>query len=338
MFSEFFDSTEGNETVAFMNEFIIFNHMARADYSRVIRELIHEIRKEKSAFERLFAEKGKRIVMKRLFEIEVISSALMSSEELGAFCISFEDFLEDLPKILVGYGTSRINEFYRDVVNVDDEYFKDLWIFPDPNSIMEIEDYERGLIKAIQSQNVEFTRNLFHEVAKFRQFYGRLYNKYKHSFPLFLRWGQPKYVSTGLKGDEECLELAVVFDDPHHPLRNPKMFIVGQHAVKRATTLQVYMSHFLEMLLRRRLNWARFEGKRLPPTVVYGRNPLEKQDWEIYQATVKSLLPTPVRNWPIQAKLSPISGDVTELHEWIHEDIWKDHWFKAKPDRFFYAT
>lgn len=336
-FKDFFDSEEGNEAVAFANEFVIFNHMARARYSRVMRELIHEIRKQRSAFEKLFPDEGERLIMKRIFEIEVISSTFMSSEELGAFCIAFKGHLEDLPKVLVGYKTSEIIQFYRDIVRASDEYFKDLWIFPDPASLLGIKDFERKSIETIQGQNIEFTRKLFNEIVRFRHLYSTLYNKYKHSFPLFLRWARPTKLNSGWKDDEECLELAVVFDDPNYPLRKPAMFILGEHAIERAYSLQTYMAHFLEALIRRRFNWARFGGKRLPPTVVYGENPLDEENWKIYQATVISLLPTPVRSWPIKAKLAQISGDVSEMHQWIHTDIWEEHWFKTEPARFFYS-
>jgi len=123
-FNDFFNSMEGNETVSFINEFIILNHMVRVSYSHVMQELTHEIEVETSIFNRLFPEKGERMVMKRLFQIEAISSALMTSEELSAFCLSFEGYLEDLPKKLVGYKTEDINRFYKNVINADDRISK----------------------------------------------------------------------------------------------------------------------------------------------------------------------------------------------------------------------
>jgi hypothetical protein len=297
--------------------------------------LTHEIEVETSIFNRLFPEKGERMVMKRLFQIEAISSALMTSEELSAFCLSFEGYLEDLPKKLVGYKTEDINRFYKNVINADDQYFQDLWIFPNPDTFTEIEKYERSLIEKIQDQNIRFTRKLFNEITKFRQLYGKLYNKYKHSLPLFLSFGEPEHVSAELEKDKECLEIVVVFDDPNNLLRKPRIFILGEHAVKRAFTLQMYMSHFLEAMLRRRLNWARFGGKRLPPTVVYGKNPLKRQEWELYQITVKSLLPTPIKSWPIKPKHISMRGSVVEMHRWIHSNMWEQY-FEAEPERFFY--
>jgi hypothetical protein len=170
------------------------------------------------------------------------------------------------------------------------------------------------------------------QLAKFRGFYSTLYNKYKHGFPLFFLGGK----DAGSKICSECQDLILVASEEADPLGKPRAFILGEHAINLAMRLHSISMHALEALLRSRLNWLRFNGWRNPRTVVYGHNPLGREDWDIYQRTVKLMVPEPLKRWPLKAKIAPRDTSVAKLYSWIHSDEAETHWLTAVPERFFF--
>jgi len=158
----------------------------------------------------------------------------------------------------------------------------------------------------------------------------RLHNKYKHCFPIWLR-----YLPGEGPEDRECANVVFALDDEIEPIKNLKAFIAGEHLVERLLSLHVTTAHLFEALLRTRLNWIRDDCKVFPKTVVYGKNPLCERDWAEYARIVRDLHPNPLAPWPIIPRLPAISTDVARQYEWIHSARATSEWLVVRPRRFF---
>jgi hypothetical protein len=330
--AEFIESPKGNNFIRFLNQYVFVNHTCRLKYSQILFELRQEIKKKAGkTYRGLFEQEHDRNVMLRFLETEVIGNAYMASEDFATFCLSFREPLEDVPSAVTRTSSGDIWKFFRAATSASPSYFQRLWVYEDP-STFRVSDYERRLIDTVEQHNVAFLSYLVKQLAKFRDSYSTLYNKYKHGFPLFLG-GRASAANIC----NECLNLVLVASEETDPLGRPRAFILGEHAIDLAMKLHSISMHALEALLRSRLNWLRFNGWRNPPTVVYGQNPLGREDWEIYQRTVKLMVPEPLRTWPLQAKIVPKDTlSVAELFSWIHSDEAKAHWLTAVPERFFF--
>jgi len=329
---KFLDSAQGNDFISFVNQYVFVNHTCRSKYSEILFELRQQITKRGGGpFEGMFEREHDRDVMLRFLETEIVCNSYMASEDFATFCLAFREPLEDLPSAVTKTSPGDIWRFFRAAGSASQRYFQRLWVYENPSTFL-VSEYERKLIETVQGQNVEFLSYLTKQLAKFRSFYSTLYNKYKHGFPLFLG-GR----ATAANICNECLNLVLVASDEADPLGRRRAFILGEHAIGLAMSLHSISMHALEALLRSRLNWVRFNGWRNPPTVIYGHNPLSREDWQIYQRTVKLMVPQPLRKWPIPAKIvSKDSIDVAKLYSWIHSDETEAHWLTAVPERFFF--
>jgi hypothetical protein len=308
-------------------------------YTKLLLKLKQEISNRGGAFPDLLKEEMDTQTLLRLLDVEIVCSAYMASEDFATLCLAFRERLEDLPLAVAKTDPKDIWKFFRAASSAPAEYFQRLWVYDDP-SRFQVSDYERKLIEAVQRQNIEFLAYLVKQLMKFRGFYSTLHNKYKHGFPLFLGMRLAKMEpESNVKVEDvcsECLNLVIVASEELEPLRRPHAFILGSHVVDLSVKLHSISMHALEALLRSRLNWLRFNGWRNPPTVVYGCNPLSQEDWEMYERTVKLMIPEPLRKWPVVSKVTPMSTSVADLFRWIHSDDTKAHWLTAVPERFFF--
>jgi hypothetical protein len=316
--SAFLISEEGNDAIRFINEYIHLGHIARPDFSR----LLYDVRRRL-----LDSGQAKTMVLARMCELEIVSGLYMTSEDIAAFCLAFERPLEEIPRAVVNMSTARINEFYSDVSSWSDKFYHDLWLNVEPSKF----DLPlREWTGAIQNQNVKFTKFILDELAVFRSLHSRLHNKYKHCFPIWIR-----YLPGQGPEDRECSNVVFALDNEIEPVRNLKAFIVGEHLVERLLSLHQMAAHLFEALLRTRLNWIRDDCKVFPKTVVYGRNPLNERDWADYTRIVRELQPKPLAPWPIVPKLRTISTDVASQYKWIHSASATSEWLVVRPTRFF---
>ena len=317
---DFLSSQEGAETVAFVNEFIILGHQARPWFSRMLNAARLKLLTSGTVHDRIIA---------RMCELEIISGLYMTSEDIAAFCLAYEKPLEEIPRAVVNMDTREINKFYLEVPSWSDMFYNDLWLNPDPAAFHP--RLNREWTRAIQTQNVSFSRFIFGELACFRELHSRLHNKYKHCFPLWLRF-KP---TSGL-ADRACAELVFASDDRIEPIKSLKSFIVGDHEVRRVIALHSMVAHFFETLLRSRLNWVRYDCKKLPRTVVYGKNPLTQHEWSEYSRIVRDLYPRPLAPWPPPWRRIPtVFSTVKKQVEWIHSKNAMAHWLRTEPSRFF---
>ncbi len=313
---EFLNSTEGQRSAYFLNEYLDPNATLRR---RRLLDLITNYKKIRRKAGRRYW-KGHQVTARRLAVLEIVSQTLMVTEDLAAFCLACSGDLEDIPSNVIGYKHPAINSFYQTAWAP--RYVSDLFLFPNAREISS----DEGLIEkinVIQNQNVEAFIFSFGKIVEYRRFFGRLHNKNKHGNTLLFR---VPLAHAPADIEPEDLELVFILDSKEKPFDDFGVCIVGKHTVTRSTMLMYRTQDMLVTLIHRYIDYLRYQAS-YPPLFVFGENPLARDDWIKYRDQIRNLLPSPLQ---IPSHGPKCDLSVEELYKWLHTTDWSSKWFRRK--------